>query len=270
MLLNGEGIPMNKALAAHYVKLSADQGLAPAQYIIALPLLGNDANNDSHTSGVYLKGAADSGLKMAQFLYAKLLRKKDGIGKNAEISAHYFKLAADQGMIEAQLEFAKCLISGKGVQVNLRESERYFQLAVSPGDSTARVQYGIALLSGSFGRFDFKAARHQFECCASSNRFAAFLRNALYRSEEELVRSEEFAKSENIFGLLRQDFDEFSGDIGIIRLLNFHPSERSQDTTHVLDFWKMMIRSSINYLLDVSQSEMDGLLWMKSSSILSL
>jgi TPR repeat protein len=31
MLLKGEGIPMNKSLAVHYLKLAADQRCAPAQ-----------------------------------------------------------------------------------------------------------------------------------------------------------------------------------------------------------------------------------------------
>jgi TPR repeat protein len=53
---------MNKSLAAHYFKLSADQGLLSAQLHFAI-----------------------------------LLREGRVIEGNITLSAHYFKLAADQG-----------------------------------------------------------------------------------------------------------------------------------------------------------------------------
>jgi TPR repeat protein len=61
---------MNKSLAAHYYKLSADQGFANAQ-----------------------------------FNYGVCLETGSGIEMNKSLAAHYFKLAADQGHPQARLRY---------------------------------------------------------------------------------------------------------------------------------------------------------------------
>jgi TPR repeat protein len=66
MLHQGDGIPVNRTLAAHYLKLSADQDTSEAQYRYGLCLI-------------------DGG----------------GVEANQWLEAYYFKLAADQGHLQA-------------------------------------------------------------------------------------------------------------------------------------------------------------------------
>jgi TPR repeat protein len=61
LIESGDGIPIDKSLAAHYFKLAADQGYAAAQ-----------------TN------------------YRTLLEDGDGIPIDRSLAAHYYKLAADQ------------------------------------------------------------------------------------------------------------------------------------------------------------------------------
>jgi TPR repeat protein len=70
MLSHGEGISMNRSYAAHYYKLSADQGYAEAQ-----------------------------------FDYGMMLSHGEGISMNRSHAAHYFKLSADQSHAEAQFNY---------------------------------------------------------------------------------------------------------------------------------------------------------------------
>jgi TPR repeat protein len=70
LLLIGEGIEMNKSLAAYYFKLSSDQRFV-----------------------------------QAQLHYGPLFAKGEDIAMNKSLAAHYFKLSADQGIAEAQFNY---------------------------------------------------------------------------------------------------------------------------------------------------------------------
>jgi TPR repeat protein len=65
---------MNKLLAAHYFKLSADQRLA-----------------------------------IAQCCYGEVLATGDGISMNKSHAAYYYKLSADQGFAHAQFQYGNVL-----------------------------------------------------------------------------------------------------------------------------------------------------------------
>ncbi|MDR2787075.1 MAG: sel1 repeat family protein, partial [Candidatus Accumulibacter sp.] len=80
LLENGEGMPIDKSLAAHYYKLAADQGYAAAQ-----------CN------------------------YSFLLFNGDGIPMDKALAAHYFKMAADLGCVNAQCSYGFILSNGDGI-----------------------------------------------------------------------------------------------------------------------------------------------------------
>jgi hypothetical protein len=253
LLYRGEGVLVNKSLAAHYFKLSADQNDGEAQYMYAVCLLeGQGVQKNDGMGAHYLQHAADAGVIQAQVRYASMLHNCDKIPKKAQMSAHYYKLAADQGSIEGQLRYASCLLHSDGIGMNMVEAERYFRLACDQGDSTAHIQYGIALFSGMFGRFDFTEAQTRFEAAASSNRFALILRDALSRSDDQLVTPDDFYESGAIFSLMRCQSD---GGISVIRIMNPHLCHRAQESTEIFKVWKEMVESSIGYLLDLSHIE---------------
>jgi TPR repeat protein len=68
LLATGNGIQMNKSLAAHYFRLSADDGLSEAQYRYAqIPIDGVEAEKNERVGIAYLRRAANQGLVSPQF-----------------------------------------------------------------------------------------------------------------------------------------------------------------------------------------------------------
>jgi TPR repeat protein len=260
LLLTGEGITMNKSLAAYYFKLSADQGIVQAQYSYAVLLLeGESVQKDALMGVQYLERAAAGGWLPAQLHYANMIRYSNKIAQDARKSARYYKFATDQGSVEDQTTDATCLVHGDGVEVNMTEADRYFQLACDQSDSTAQMRYGIVLLCGLLGRFDFTEARNRFDEAASSNSFALILRDALSRSSEHIVTPEDFEKIGNPFSFMRSESDE---GILVIRVMNPHLCRTWPDPSRVFSVWNDMVRSSVTYLLDLVHidSAVDGLL----------
>jgi hypothetical protein len=102
-LSDGEGVAVNKSLAAHYLKLSADQGNAHGQ-----------------------------------FRYGFSLTKGDGVAVNKGLAAHYFKLSADQGNEYGQLCFGLALSTGDGIAANVRLARHYLNLAADQGNARAQ------------------------------------------------------------------------------------------------------------------------------------
>jgi TPR repeat protein len=69
MLLRGDGISMNQSLAAHYFKLSADQGEAKTQFEYGLILsCGEGISRDKSLAADYFKQSADQSFRAAQSL----------------------------------------------------------------------------------------------------------------------------------------------------------------------------------------------------------
>jgi TPR repeat protein len=96
----GSGIPMNKSLAAHYSKCSANQGDARAQFCYAVMLdHGEHIPMNQPLAAHYYKFLADHGHAQGQFTYGLMLHRGESIPMNRSLAAHYFKLSADQGNI---------------------------------------------------------------------------------------------------------------------------------------------------------------------------
>jgi TPR repeat protein len=216
LLDEGDGILMNKSLAAHYFKSSANQG--------------------------FISG---------QLHFATLLREGKVIKKNITISVHYFKPATDQGSIESQIEYAEWILRGDGVPgtVPRRESEYYFRMAVAQGDYRALMRLGIGLLSGLFGRFDFIEARKLFELASRSEHalahFAVLLRDSLSLPDCDITHASDFLSIGSIFSILRSSMDE---SIPLIRIFNSDLCDWNESEDTILRHGKRMltIRSNIS------------------------
>jgi TPR repeat protein len=76
MLSQDEGISMNKSLEVHDYKLSADQGLANAQWCYADCLFSGIGIETNFQVGIeYLRRAADQNLVLAQLRCVNLFRQ---------------------------------------------------------------------------------------------------------------------------------------------------------------------------------------------------
>jgi TPR repeat protein len=259
LLYHGDGILMNKSLAAHYFQLSADQGDAQAQFNYGFLLYhGDGILMNKSLAAHYYKLSADQGDAQAQLNYGFLLYHGDGILMNKSLAAHYYKLSADQGSIQGQIEYAEWILHGDGVHaiVARRESESYFRMGVAQGDWRAQMRLGIGLLSGLFGRFDFIEARKLFEFASRSEhsltQFAILLRDSLSLSDGDITNATDYLSTGNIFSILRSSFDE---SIPLIRILNSDLYNWDESENAIFEAWQDIARFSIEYLLDLSQSE---------------
>jgi hypothetical protein len=253
ILARREVISMNESLAAHYFKLSADQGVVSAEAIFANILLSEQKDQRNTDLGVeYLRRAADHGLVSAQLRFAILLRQGRLIEPDLGQSAYYFKLAADQGSIEGKLEYAACLLHGDGVSIDYRKCENYLRQSAEQGDVRGQMRLGICLLSGLLGKFEFNEARALFDLASVSNQFAKYLRDSLSQSDFEIITRSEFSSKGNIFSILRSSSNE---SIPLIRLLNFHFDGYDESDHRHLLVWQEVARLSFEYLINLSQTE---------------
>jgi TPR repeat protein len=82
-------ILMNKSLAVHYFKLSADQGIAEAQYICRLTLATCEGISMNKSLAIhYFKLSADQGKAEGQFAYRVMLARCEGISMNKSFAVH--------------------------------------------------------------------------------------------------------------------------------------------------------------------------------------
>jgi TPR repeat protein len=69
---------------------------------------------DKPTDAAFLKLSADQGCADAQFNYAILLLNGDGIARNKSLVARDYKLSADQGNADAQRRYDLLLLENGG------------------------------------------------------------------------------------------------------------------------------------------------------------
>jgi hypothetical protein len=209
MLFYGDGISMNKSLAAHYFKLSADQGQADAQFNFGVMLFhGDGISMNKSLAAHYLKLSADQGKADAQFNFGVMLFYGDGVSMNKSLAVHYLKLSADRGLSLAAIRYADLLLSGEYPFPAFGECEKYLRLAVSHSSIAGKMRLALCLLSGLFGRFGFTEARYLFEDLSDSNRFALILRDSLSPSEFRLVLASDFSVDGNLFSFFRSSIDD--------------------------------------------------------------
>jgi TPR repeat protein len=209
---------MNRSLAAHYLKRSANQGYGRAQFNYGLMTFrGNGILMDKSLGAHYFKLSANQGHVKAQFIYGVMLSHGEGISMNKSLAVNYCTFSADQGFRPAQRLYALWLFECQRRSGQLLDCERYLQLAVDQGDRIAEMRLTVVLMSGVLGRFDFEKARTLLERPSQSNRFAAILRDSLSMLDDELMSSSGFSKNGPIFSLLCW----FSNDsISLIQILN--------------------------------------------------
>jgi TPR repeat protein len=184
MLARGEGISMNKSLAVHYYKLSADQGFAAAQYNYGFMLARGEGISMNKSLAVhYFKLSADQSFAEAQCYYGFMLASGEGISMNKSLAAHYYKLSADQGFAEAQYNYGFMLASGEGISMNKSLAVHYYKLSADQGFAEAQYNYGFMLASGEGILMNKSLAVHYLKLAADQSHADAqvLLANCLFQ-----------------------------------------------------------------------------------------
>jgi TPR repeat protein len=138
-LQDGQGIPIDLEGAAHYFKLSADQGNANGQWRYGECLRdGKGIPIDLEGAAHYFKLSADQGNAAGQWLYGVCLQDGQGIPIDLEGAAHYFKLSADQGNADGSSDCGMAMLTGLGQDRDCENAIRCFQLSARNGGANGR------------------------------------------------------------------------------------------------------------------------------------
>jgi hypothetical protein len=254
MLLNGNGIPVDKVRAAHYFQLSADQGDLNAQFSLGAMLhTGDGILVDKVRAAYYFQLSADQGKSSAQFNLGVMLLNGNGIPVDKVRAAHYFQLSADQGEPAAQFNYGLMLHDGDGIVQNTGLGIHYLRLAASQGYKEAQevcmklsvidysVESIVGFLSGNNGNIDFESARRMIMKVSWS--YADVVGRILMRknpSEEELIQSRDVS----VFGLLE------SNGFLMMRIIVARLRPVWIAECRILDTWKELQTTTTKWLSD--------------------
>ncbi len=134
----GRGVPSDLSEAAKWYKLSADKGLAPAQYRYANLLeKGTGVPRDLAQAVVYYRQAADAGNANAMHNLAVLYASGATGQPDYAAAVDMFSRAADLGVADSQFNLAILYARGNGVPQDLEQSYKWFAIAAKGGDKDA-------------------------------------------------------------------------------------------------------------------------------------
>jgi TPR repeat protein len=123
--------------AIRLLRLAADQGFAPAQFLLGSYYSGGyrPLKQDLREAARLYRLAADQGYAWAQSSLGHYYRVGlGGLSQDDREAARLFRLAADQGNASAQHDLAEFYRTGRGgLQKNEKEADRLEKLAVDNG-----------------------------------------------------------------------------------------------------------------------------------------
>lgn len=126
----GDGVPRNAATAASWYRRAADQGLAGAQYNLAMMYArGNGVNQDYSAAEKLYRLSARSGDVHAQHHLAELYRDGRGVTRDLGESAYWFRAAAVQGHADVFSELGEIYWTGRGLPADPEQAYLWWKLA---------------------------------------------------------------------------------------------------------------------------------------------
>ena len=135
---DGRGVKIDLAEAAKWYQLSADRGLAPAEYRLAnFYEKGTGVTRDVEKAKVLYKLAAEKGNASAMHNLAVLYATGVGGTPDFAEAARWFTKAADLNVRDSQFNLAILYARGNGVPQDLEETYKWFAVAAREGDQDA-------------------------------------------------------------------------------------------------------------------------------------
>ena len=129
----GKGVPKDKAEAARFYLLAAEQGVKEAMCNLGCILLkGASGIEKNEVEAVrWFKNASDLNCPYGQNSLASCYLKGRGIKKDKDEAFRLYKLSAEQGYARARQNLSLCYEKGKGVPVDKDEAERWLKFSES-------------------------------------------------------------------------------------------------------------------------------------------
>jgi hypothetical protein len=162
--LHGEGVPQDYKLALDWLKKSAGQNYAPAQYSLGFfnaAGYGMPAPSLREAASWYRK-AADQGHAEAQYKLAFCYEKGLGVSASTKEALAWYIKAAEQGVAEAQLAVGDAYFEGKGVEKNVGAAVKWYGDAAGKRLAEAQFKLGLRWRNGDVGNKDYVEAYKWF------------------------------------------------------------------------------------------------------------
>jgi TPR repeat protein len=145
----GYGLMADPALAASWIKRSAEQGYAPGLHAYAWCLnhgIGVERNDED---AVYrYRQAAEQGYIYSQNNLAVAYDRGEGTERNPAEALRWFRLAANGGDVLAQLNLGRMYESGRGTAQDMAQASHWYLTAAAKGLATAQFKSAVALEYG--------------------------------------------------------------------------------------------------------------------------
>lgn len=145
--LHGTGVASNQAAATRWLRQSAEQGFAEAQFKLSALLVSQGEAPLEEAAGWLEKASAQGHAEAAYQLGVIRLR---GIRNQPDPAgaARAFRVAADRGHVKSQVNLGVLLFHGGAGETNRNEALTWYRRAADQGHPGARFNLGTALAKG--------------------------------------------------------------------------------------------------------------------------
>ena len=163
----GRLLPKDGEKSARWFQRSADQGYAPAEYVVCLI----HANREDLESERCMWRAAEKGVPEAQFWIGVAYDQHLWFGITDKQEAFkWFKQAAEYGYVDAEAELGQCYEDGDGVDQNYAEAAKWYRKAAEHvpnlgGAGQGRNNLGLLYMAGLGVPKDYVQAYMWFSLC---------------------------------------------------------------------------------------------------------
>ena len=122
------------------LKIVANQGYAPAQYMLGTIYAGKDnlIEVNKTEARAWIKRAAEGGVPEAMNQYGYMFYNGDGGAQDRPTAALWFRKAAERGVVDGQFNLAQLYQTGKGVPLNPSEAYTWMKIAANNGADGAK------------------------------------------------------------------------------------------------------------------------------------
>lgn len=157
--LDGDGVAIDDAQAAHWLERAADHGEAVAQYRLGtLYEHGKGVFTDAAKASHWYALAAAGGNRKAMHNLAVAYAQGSGVPQNPAEAARWFSKAAALGLADSEFNLAVLYERGLGVPQSLLDAYKWYAIAAAQGDAESKAR--LAAIAPQLSADDRAAAEH--------------------------------------------------------------------------------------------------------------
>jgi hypothetical protein len=146
----GYGIDKNEKEAVEWFRKTAEQGFAPAQWLLGdCYEFGTGVDEDKKIAVEWFRKAAEQGLAPAQFTLGSHYYYGSGVDKDKKVAAEWYHKAAEQGEPTSQFVLYMLYYRGDGVDKDRQEAHKWLKKAAEQGYEQA-VYYSKGIVGKFF------------------------------------------------------------------------------------------------------------------------